>query len=88
LKRAHIIVEGYVQRVGFRAFIQDVADELGLSGWVRNLSNGDVEIMVEGPTESIEKLLSLCRKGPPRSRVFDLKISMSPSTGEFKGFSR
>lgn len=65
-----------------------MAYELGLKGWVKNLLNGDVEIVAEGPVESVEKYISWCQKGPSRSDVTELKISKYNATGEFSDFTR
>ena len=54
-----------MQGVGFRASAQQVAQRLGLAGWVRNLADGGVELEAEGPTGDLEQLLACLRKGPP-----------------------
>ena len=65
----HIRVKGRVQGVGFRAWACRKANELDLSGWVRNRSNGSVEILAEGPNDKIDMFLGLCKKGPLFARV-------------------
>jgi acylphosphatase len=67
--RAHILVQGRVQGVGFRQFTCRVAVELGLTGWVRNLPDGRVEIVAEGEDLPLTSFMSLIRQGPPLSRV-------------------
>lgn len=71
---AHIIVHGRVQGIGFRKFTQDVARRLGLSGAVKNLSNGDVEVWAIGSKESIEKLIKELKVGNGFSIVTDMKV--------------
>ena len=66
---AHIIVHGKVHGVYFRASAKAKALELSLTGWVRNLSNGTVEVHAEGSRDSIEKLIKWCKKGPPSAKV-------------------
>lgn len=73
-KRA--IVKGRVQGVSYRASTQRQAELIGgLKGFVRNLDNGDVEILVQGDSEKVKALLEWARRGPPRARVDELKIS-------------
>ena len=65
----HIIVHGKVHGVCFRASTQTKALEFNLTGSVRNLSNGTVEVHAEGSRDSIEKLIKWCQKGPPLAKV-------------------
>lgn len=58
MPRKHITVSGRVQGVGFRYHARLLADALGLTGWVRNLDSGDVELELQGPREAIDKFLS------------------------------
>jgi len=67
----HILVSGSVQGVGFRFFIQKKALELGLNGWVRNLLDGRVEILVTGSKPQIDGLLSCVAVGPPSANVVE-----------------
>jgi acylphosphatase len=69
IKRVHVIVEGRVQGVFFRAFTRDEAVRLGLSGWVRNRSNGSVEAIIEGEKTAVEKMLQWFYQGSPNSVV-------------------
>jgi acylphosphatase len=68
-KRLSIIVQGMVQGVGFRYFTRNVALKIGLSGWVRNLYDGRVEIEAQGSDEQLMIFISEVRTGPPMSRV-------------------
>lgn len=63
------IVTGRVQGVSYRFFTQDEASRLGLGGWVRNLSDGSVEVRLHGPSEKIETLRRRLHQGPPLARV-------------------
>jgi acylphosphatase len=63
------MISGRVQGVGFRFTTQDVALVYGLSGWVRNLPEGQVEAVFEGDREAVEKMLKWCHKGPPSAAV-------------------
>jgi acylphosphatase len=68
-KRVHVIVEGRVQGVFFRAFTRDEAVRLGLSGWVRNRPNGAVEALVEGEKTAVDKMVQWFHQGSPHSIV-------------------
>src|SRR6266700_1191457 len=71
--RKHWFVSGQVQGVSFRAFTYESATDLKLKGWVRNLTDGRVEIVAEGPEKAVTQLLEKVRKGPPASRVAAVK---------------
>ena len=84
VERAHLFVSGRVQGVGFRYSAVGAARRLGgLAGWVRNLDDGRVEAVVEGPREKLEELIARCRVGPPAARVEDVAVSWEPPSGEF-----
>lgn len=63
------VISGLVQGVGFRWYVKRRADQLGLTGWVKNLPNGQVEVVAEGPDDSLAAMEELLRKGPPAARV-------------------
>ncbi len=71
--RKHWFVSGQVQGVSFRAFTYEAATDLKLKGWVRNLTDSRVEIVVEGSQKAIDQLLEKVKKGPPASRVDAVK---------------
>lgn len=79
-------VEGRVQGVGFRYFVQQRAQALGLTGWVRNRWNGKVEVLAEGTRPQLEALLGALRQGPPAARVLGVQFEWQPASGEFGGF--
>lgn len=84
--RMHLVIEGRVQGVFFRAATQEQAHRLGIKGWVRNCPDGSVEVMAEGPREKAEELLGWCRQGPPRAHVHDVKLRWEEFSGEFPDF--
>ena len=86
-KRIHIIVEGKVQGVWFRGSTEDEARALGLTGWVRNLRDGRVEVLAEGEEEKLDSLAAWCKKGPPGARVTKMDLNKGDYTGEFREFS-
>ena len=84
--RLHIRVEGHVQGVGFRYFVQESGVRLGISGWVRNRWDGSVEIRAEGERVRLEQFLGQVRRGPRGSHVSDLHFDWLESVGEFHDF--
>jgi acylphosphatase len=86
-KRAHVIVTGRVQGISFRYYTQRKASALGLCGYVRNLPNGNVEIVAEGEEATIQKLIDWARTGPPSAEVTELTTRFSEPTGEFDLFT-
>ena len=81
----HVIVEGRVQGVGYRAFVEQEAKARGLRGWVRNRSDGAVEAVFCGEAEDLESMLVACHRGPRMSAVRAVKRSEHPM-GEWKDF--
>jgi acylphosphatase len=80
--RAHIFVTGRVQGVFFRDHTQKWASSLNLTGWVRNIRSGQVEVLAEGDKEKIEELISKLNEGPPLS----VDVNWEDYKGEFKDF--
>ena len=77
----HVRVTGLVHDVFFRAWARDEAQALGVSGWIRNCSDGSVEALVEGDSEAIEELIDLLREGPPGAQVEDVEIEEADREG-------
>jgi acylphosphatase len=82
LARVRLLVSGYVQGVMFRQSAVNVAEELGVSGWVRNLSDQRVELVIEGPPEDVGEMVDWCRHGPPAARVEDVELTAELPRGE------
>ena len=85
--RAYIVVSGKVQGVSFRYHTQERARALGLSGWVRNVPHGEVEVLAEGPEAALAALIAWCGEGPPAALVTAVAVDRAPPTGEFSGFA-
>ncbi|HEX9907803.1 MAG TPA: acylphosphatase [Thermoplasmata archaeon] len=84
--RAHVIFSGMVQGVFFRANTKNCADKYGLTGWVRNTSDGKVEALFEGEKASVEGAIEWCATRQPYARVESKQVEYSEFTGEFDGF--
>jgi acylphosphatase len=81
----HAVVKGRVQGVGFRWFAERVARELGVRGWVRNLSDGSVETVAEGDDSAVAAYLARLERGPHGSRVDGVVVEEAAESG-FSGF--
>src|SRR5713226_9950372 len=84
---AEVVVSGDVQGIGYRAFTQRAAKDLGLCGWVRNLYDGRVQVEVEGPRAKVEELLARLRRGPSIAEVTDVSVTLKTPTGSVQGFT-
>jgi acylphosphatase len=85
--RLHATVSGTVQGVGFRYSTLDMARRLGLTGWVRNLPDGGVEVVAEGERPALERLRDYLNRGPTGARVSRVDASWATATDEFKTFA-
>ncbi len=85
--RVHMRVTGRVQGVGFRYFVQALAQRSQLNGWVRNLEYDQVEIVAEGPREALEKLAAQVKIGPTGGRVDKVEMDWETANGEYSGFT-
>ncbi len=76
-----------MQGVGYRANTRRVANRLDLKGWVRNMPNGDVEAVVEGSEEMVDRLIQWCHRGPTGAHVTDIQVRHETPKGEFHRFT-
>ena len=74
-----VVLSGRVQGVGFRAWAERTARSLGLSGWVRNLRDGTVEMVFAGPADVVDTMIERCRRGPEHARVEVLERHEEPA---------
>ncbi len=72
--RVHVVAQGRVQGVGFRAFLQSQAMRRGLSGWVRNLPDGRIEAEVEGHSVLVDEIIQVVKRGPSLASVQDVQV--------------
>ena len=84
--RIHVFISGSVQGVFFRAHTRSVAQSSDLTGWVRNLPDGRVEIIAEGRRDRADEFIRWCHKGPAMASVDNVEVNWEKVTGEFKDF--
>lgn len=85
--RAHVIVTGDVQGVFYRHTAAKRARAKGLTGWIRNLPDGRVEVVVEGEEQAVRDFVEWCRSGPPHASVEDIEVSWGPPKTDSSGFN-
>jgi acylphosphatase len=88
VRAVHVFVSGRVQGVGFRDWTRREAQALKLTGWVRNLNDGRVEAVFEGPADKVGAVLEKIKTGPSTARVEGVEVNDQAPTGEFKDFER
>ncbi len=86
MKRAHVWISGKVQGVWYRANTREQAEQRGLAGWVRNLSDGRVEGVFEGPEATVEEMIDWCHTGSPMARVDGVEVEWEEPQG-IEGFT-
>jgi len=86
LQRAHVKVSGQVQGVFFRDSTRQKAEELGLKGWVKNVPDGGVEALFEGPSESVREMVRWCEEGPQQASVENVDTDFEDASGNLEGF--
>ena len=86
LKQIHAIVHGRVQGVSFRYHTQQIAQSLGITGWVRNLSDGTVEVLGEGTSDQLHDFTTFLHQGHPPARVDSLMITEHEASDEYQSF--
>lgn len=85
-ERAHVYVSGNVQGVFFRDSTRQKAKELGLTGWVKNTSDGRVEAVFEGPTDEVRQMVDWCENGPSQADVDDVEVEYGEAEGDSESF--
>lgn len=86
VKQVHLIISGRVQGVLFRSNTKNQADKLEITGWVKNLPNGSVEITAQGKRETLDNLISWCKAGPLFAKVEKLKVKWQKPSDFFQTF--
>ncbi|WP_181684570.1 acylphosphatase [Halorhabdus salina] len=80
-RRAHVFVSGRVQGVFFRATTEQTAREQGVDGWVKNLTDGRVEAVFEGPEAAVDAMIEFCHEGSPQARVENVDVEYESPSG-------
>lgn len=88
MKQARLFISGFVQGIGYRQFVKANATRLGLSGWVRNLSDGRVEALIQRDKKKIEEMITLCKIGPMMAEVKDVEVKWEKVNTLFEGFEQ
>lgn len=86
MTHVHMIISGDVQGVGFRAWARTQAQELALTGWVKNRADGAVEVVAEGERSSLTEFVKRCQRGPEVSWVERANVVWGQATGKFASF--
>ncbi|HDS59602.1 MAG TPA: acylphosphatase [Thermoplasmatales archaeon] len=81
MKRVHVWISGRVQGVWYRSHTQKAAHRQGVKGWVRNLPDGRVEAVFEGPEQSVKNMIDWCHRGSPMARVEDVEVAWEEPEG-------
>ena len=82
----HVIISGKVQGVWYRASTKQMADQIGITGWVRNTSEGNVEAMFEGEEKLVNEMIKWCNQGPPLAEVDNVTIEKMANKEDFNSF--
>lgn len=85
-KNVHITINGKVQGIWFRANTKQKAEQLGITGWVKNIPNGSVEAIFEGEENCIKEMIDWCQHGPPQAKVENIEIKEQSITNGFDEF--
>jgi acylphosphatase len=85
-ERAHVRISGQVQGVFFRDSTRQKAEKLNLAGWVKNLPDGKVEAVFEGPSEKVREMVRWCEEGPQHASVENVDTDFEDGGGELDGF--
>jgi len=80
--RVHVFVHGDIEGTGFKEAIHDKAVEQGVVGWVKELSDGRIEAVLEGPRDEVYRVVGLCRAGPRGAHVSGVQVDREPPKNE------
>lgn len=84
--KKHIFITGRVQGVGFRHFTRKNADKIGITGWVKNLPDGRVEALFQGPEQKVNELIDRCKEGPISAYVKEIDVNKAEDTKDHDSF--
>lgn len=84
--KKHIFITGRVQGVGFRHFTRKNADRIGITGWVKNLPDGRVEALFQGPEQKVHELIDRCKEGPISAYVKEIDVNKAEDAKDHDSF--
>ena len=84
--RVRLVVHGSVQGVGFRFSANNAATDCGVTGWVKNLVDGTVEIVAQGTPDAVARMTSWAHRGPRHAVVARVEVETLPASSELSGF--
>ena len=84
--KKHIFITGRVQGVGFRHFTRKNADKIGITGWVKNLPDGRVEALFQGPEQKVNELIDRCKEGPISAYVKEIDVNKAEDAKDHDSF--
>ena len=85
--KKNLVISGKVQGVGFRYWMQNLANKNNINGWVKNKMSGDVEALIIGEEKDVQKLIKLCEIGPSSATIHDIRVNDYEHDYLKKGFN-
>tara|TARA_B000000460_G_scaffold178264_1_gene127267 strand:+ start:179 stop:445 length:267 start_codon:yes stop_codon:yes gene_type:complete len=85
--KKNLVISGKVQGVGFRYWMQNLANKNNINGWVKNKMSGDVEALIIGEEKDVQKLIKLCEIGPSSATIHDIQVNDYEHDYSKKGFN-
>ncbi|MBN1280636.1 MAG: acylphosphatase [Candidatus Thermoplasmatota archaeon] len=86
-RQVHVVISGHVQGVWYRASTKQQAEALGVTGWVKNTAEGNVEAVFEGDSQTVQDMVEWCKRGPPLAQVTSVQVTEKQYDGHFVGFA-
>ena len=87
MKQLHVIIQGQVQGVFFRLRTKQLAQELNLTGWIRNNSDGTVEAIFQGEEQALNEIIKFCKTGPSAANVTNIKKTFEEMKEKYDEFT-
>ncbi len=88
MTQVHLLISGFVQGVGYREFVRSKARKLGLTGWVRNLSDNRVEVIAQSNEKTLKRFIKICERGPFLAQIKNIAVEWQDSHEQFDTFEK